>query len=71
MTLLSLSDWNLVALCLRRDKIKAEELKDVRILSNKKGNKVEYSTFVSWGKEAVIGHEKVESQGKTNVVKVR
>ncbi len=64
MTLLSLSDWNLVALRLRRDKIKAEELKDVRILSNKKGNKVEYSTFVSKGKEAVIGHERVESQGK-------
>ena len=46
VTLLSLSDWNLVALRLRRDKIKAEELKDVRILSNKKGNKVEYSTFI-------------------------
>ncbi len=39
-------------------------------LSSKKGNKVEYSTFVSWGKDAVIGHEKVESQGKTYVVKV-
>jgi len=39
-------------------------------MASKKGNRVEYSTFISWGKDSVIGHNKIEDNGKTFVVKV-
>ena len=37
---------------------------------NKKGNRVEYSTFFSWGKSEIIGYEKTQENGKTFVTKV-
>ena len=33
-------------------------------MASKKGNRVEYSTFISWGKDSVIGHNKIEENGK-------
>ena len=36
----------------------------------KKGNRVEYSTFFNWKVDHIIGHEKLEEKGKTYVVKV-
>ena len=36
----------------------------------KKGNRVEYSTFVSWGKNSIISCEKKEENGRIYAVKV-
>ena len=41
-----------------------------KTMASKKGNRVEYSTFISWGKESVIGFNKIEENGKSFVVKV-